>query len=71
MIKIPLNAESPEGNLSLLENQLGDVISEYLNKEHQECSVSPYKGLPMTLREAEKLSDSKYIIKIEVKERGK
>lgn len=70
MIKIGLNAINPVGNMSLLENQLDDVISAYLTKAEQVCSVSPYKGMPMTLREVKNLDEAKYIIKIEVEEKA-
>ncbi len=69
MQKLFLIAETPTGNLSLLEEQLREVIKEYLATSNKTCLVEPYKGSPMKMRQTEDSFMADYILNLSLEER--
>jgi hypothetical protein len=69
MKKILIRAEQPGGNISLLEEQLSDVVRKFLDSPDKECSVAPYEGIPMKMSEAAIKGDANYVLYIALKEK--
>jgi len=71
MKKILIRADSPVGNISLLEQQLSEEVRKYLSNDSKTCYVKPYEGWPMKLTEAKTEGDANYVLEIRVKEHDK
>ncbi len=69
MKKILIKADSPAGNISLLEQQLSEEIRKYLSNDNKICYVKPYEGIPMKISEAPIKSDANYVLYITLKEK--
>jgi hypothetical protein len=70
MKELLIDARSPIGSRSLLENEMVEIVRGYLASKDKKCLTPDYKGMPMDLSEVKDLLDANYILEINLRERS-